>query len=140
MRARLVFAHLSVTSSCHRISIILRMRNSGFSVAPLVNILLGMELDSNKGIFPSFNAGDILQALPVVVPRQSFPKPSHPKPATIDSTSLSEMTPRYLVKLVGVRQCSWKLIVIFSSLISRITSGGAWSPNIYWRTQKGGFD
>ena len=107
------------------------MRNSGFSVAPLVDILLGMELDSNKGIFPGFNTGDILQALPVVVPRQSFPKPSHPKPATIDSTSLSEMTPRYLVKLVGVRQCSWKLMVIFSSLISRITSGGAWTSDIY---------
>ena len=67
------------------------MRNSWFFVAPLVNILLRVELDSDKWILPGLNAGDILQPLPVVVPGQSLPKPSHSKPVII-KVSMTELS------------------------------------------------
>ena len=109
---------------CRNTSPLLGMWNPRLVVTPLVNILLWVKLDSNKWIFPPFNTRHVLQTLSVVVPGQSSPKLSHLKPR-ISLHHVFWVWLCDLEKLLGVRQCSWKLMVIFSSFISLITSGGA---------------
>ena len=101
------------------------MRNSWLSVTPLEDVLLWVELNSNEGILSRLDAGNVPQPLPLVVPGQSSPELSQVVPRKLYIRSFLSTVPSNFVKFVGVRHREWKLMVIFSSLISRITSGGA---------------
>ena len=89
------------------------MGYSGFLAAPLVDIFLWVELYPNKGVVDGLDAGQVLQAVTVPVPRQRGPEFLHSKPQQHSQTdhvpsmtvsTLLHITLMYLVKLVGVRQ------------------------------------
>ena len=56
------------------------MGYSGFPAAPLVDVLLWVELDADEGVGDGLDAGEVFQAVAVPVPGQRGPEFLHSKP------------------------------------------------------------